>query len=426
MVKIRVNDPCPCGSGKKYKKCCKDKDILWEKDEHGDFCRMIPVEGRLEEIIEKLDNDINKHFERERLSNDPFLPHTLMYSNKDTERQMVEVMEEVGLDPAYIYAYKKTGVLLTEEMVERTPGILVDEWNNAVNEFDDFGGDPEEWSEESLFDSKLSILIDDIDSLIYLFGIVVEKYFNGDFPDDSTPEGAEVMSPVAYMGLNIARSQRALRSIKHLIIEDYDEDALKLVRGLYENYLHIILVQYQPKSIVSLVDAKFGLRDGSFEYLEKNGKQDKRKVVRRSNSEVYPAYFSGYKMAETSKRSFDIRFYDSFYRIASDVVHPSVFNIKDYVRDDKLSPLDSDWKEDSVIYSIFIGCLISREVMTIKYLPDSVLVDCVTVTRRLLSHLLETLEFLKTWSERLEVSPPELEIVYERIEEILSELSESS
>ena len=25
--KAGPNDPCPCGSGKKYKKCCRDKDI---------------------------------------------------------------------------------------------------------------------------------------------------------------------------------------------------------------------------------------------------------------------------------------------------------------------------------------------------------------------------------------------------------------
>ena len=27
QVKIGPNDPCPCGSGKKYKKCCRDKDL---------------------------------------------------------------------------------------------------------------------------------------------------------------------------------------------------------------------------------------------------------------------------------------------------------------------------------------------------------------------------------------------------------------
>ncbi|MFA5249888.1 MAG: SEC-C metal-binding domain-containing protein [Parachlamydiales bacterium] len=26
MGKVGRNDPCPCGSGKKYKKCCEEKD----------------------------------------------------------------------------------------------------------------------------------------------------------------------------------------------------------------------------------------------------------------------------------------------------------------------------------------------------------------------------------------------------------------
>ena len=26
--KVGPNDPCPCGSGKKYKKCCRDKDLM--------------------------------------------------------------------------------------------------------------------------------------------------------------------------------------------------------------------------------------------------------------------------------------------------------------------------------------------------------------------------------------------------------------
>ena len=27
MNKVGRNDPCPCGSGKKYKKCCIDKPV---------------------------------------------------------------------------------------------------------------------------------------------------------------------------------------------------------------------------------------------------------------------------------------------------------------------------------------------------------------------------------------------------------------
>lgn len=31
MPKIGRNDPCPCGSGKKYKQCCRDKDEAAER-----------------------------------------------------------------------------------------------------------------------------------------------------------------------------------------------------------------------------------------------------------------------------------------------------------------------------------------------------------------------------------------------------------
>ena len=27
MPKVGRNDPCPCGSGKKYKNCCMNKDV---------------------------------------------------------------------------------------------------------------------------------------------------------------------------------------------------------------------------------------------------------------------------------------------------------------------------------------------------------------------------------------------------------------
>jgi preprotein translocase subunit SecA len=31
-VKVGRNDPCPCGSGKKYKNCCLDKDMAVGKN----------------------------------------------------------------------------------------------------------------------------------------------------------------------------------------------------------------------------------------------------------------------------------------------------------------------------------------------------------------------------------------------------------
>ena len=30
--KVGPNDPCPCGSGKKYKKCCRAKDLAADRE----------------------------------------------------------------------------------------------------------------------------------------------------------------------------------------------------------------------------------------------------------------------------------------------------------------------------------------------------------------------------------------------------------
>ena len=32
--RLAANDPCPCGSGKKYKKCCRDKDLAAERGQN--------------------------------------------------------------------------------------------------------------------------------------------------------------------------------------------------------------------------------------------------------------------------------------------------------------------------------------------------------------------------------------------------------
>jgi len=39
MSKVGRNDPCTCGSGKKYKKCCLRKDRIERREEREEFCK---------------------------------------------------------------------------------------------------------------------------------------------------------------------------------------------------------------------------------------------------------------------------------------------------------------------------------------------------------------------------------------------------
>ncbi|KUK63994.1 MAG: Uncharacterized protein XD84_1821 [Desulfotomaculum sp. 46_80] len=75
ISKVRRNDPCPCGSGKKYKKCCLGKplpeaaqnsferylDNLWSYEKVNEM--------GTEEIVDKL-QDIGISFEKETFLED--------------------------------------------------------------------------------------------------------------------------------------------------------------------------------------------------------------------------------------------------------------------------------------------------------------------------------------------------------------------
>ena len=60
--KLSRNAPCPCGSGKKYKKCCCGKGFDWEEDEGGTLYQSIPMSQEIADILqEQRQKFIDKH-----------------------------------------------------------------------------------------------------------------------------------------------------------------------------------------------------------------------------------------------------------------------------------------------------------------------------------------------------------------------------
>jgi len=50
--KISRNDFCPCGSGKKYKKCCEAQNFEWVEDEDGNIYRKMELNQEAKEVLE--------------------------------------------------------------------------------------------------------------------------------------------------------------------------------------------------------------------------------------------------------------------------------------------------------------------------------------------------------------------------------------
>ena len=99
------NDPCPCGNGQKYKKCCAAKDQA--------------EEALISRVSDRL---------QERLGQEP-------RPDQATRHKMIEAMRANGADPAYIHAFEKTGLLVFQETMHLIEPADLEAWQEAYEEF---------------------------------------------------------------------------------------------------------------------------------------------------------------------------------------------------------------------------------------------------------------------------------------------------
>jgi integrase len=125
--KVGRNKPCPCGSGKKYKACCINKKFDWV-EEDGDVYRSVPLSSEVAETLKR------------RIEDNNLGPEDLLFPDIDVEEYMrgvSEAMKRANIHPSLIYAFRKTGFILTEENKDLMPDNQVEEWNEAIEEWDE-------------------------------------------------------------------------------------------------------------------------------------------------------------------------------------------------------------------------------------------------------------------------------------------------
>ena len=132
--KVSRNAPCPCGSGKKYKKCCWGKGFEWEEDEGGTVYRSTPMSPEMADILQAAAAEVHR---QARAGAGAGRPGVLRHAHPEhLEHQMVEDMKAAGIDPAFIYAFEKTGRLVTEQNQHLLPENALDEWQAAIEEYE--------------------------------------------------------------------------------------------------------------------------------------------------------------------------------------------------------------------------------------------------------------------------------------------------
>lgn len=129
--KLSRNSPCPCGSGKKYKQCCLRKGIEFVETDDGGVARRYELSGELGDAIEQLQQAQIRAFGR--------LPKRLFEGAPPLEvieHMTVEAMKKAGVEPALIYAFEQTGLMVNERNERQMPDVDLAEWESAIDEYE--------------------------------------------------------------------------------------------------------------------------------------------------------------------------------------------------------------------------------------------------------------------------------------------------
>ncbi|MBU9713632.1 YecA family protein [Evansella tamaricis] len=132
MIKIGRNDACPCGSGKKYKKCCLNKiqeNVLLNVEDQQDFNELLPklfeyskqFDGELQAIYQRYSSTYEKLKTGDSKAFSKLLFHWLLFNKPLTEddKSILEKFVEEHSDN-----YSETVSTTLNKWLELTPQIL--------------------------------------------------------------------------------------------------------------------------------------------------------------------------------------------------------------------------------------------------------------------------------------------------------------
>lgn len=131
-MKISRNDPCPCGSGKKYKKCCIGKSFTWTENDDGQVVRQVPLSSDVVDVLTGLrDSYVEKHGKEPDRFFQEAPPGPVVH------QMTVAAMRTAKIDPALIHAFDKTGGMMLSAVNEsKVTGADVQQFEDAIDEYE--------------------------------------------------------------------------------------------------------------------------------------------------------------------------------------------------------------------------------------------------------------------------------------------------
>jgi len=135
--KLSRNAPCPCGSGKAYKQCCLRKGIEWRLDGAGQPVQSVPLDDETRDALQTHIGELEDAKGAPLDPDDLLFPELADLSEEELLGRLAQRLREAGVDPAFVYAFERTGLLVTDANWDRIPEVDREAWMQAVQEYRD-------------------------------------------------------------------------------------------------------------------------------------------------------------------------------------------------------------------------------------------------------------------------------------------------
>lgn len=403
------NKECPCGSGKKYKNCCKKRRLKYYKGEDEDhYFKSIPMHPEAKSILENEKLRFKHVFGR--------VPNDMDYVQggvllRDLKRGYKLMKRNNAFDKAWLYASDKTGYMLTEENQDLIPEREVKEFQKYVKEYRNLMKSKirgEKWNILQAVESTNFILEmmlqNELPNMVYVLNLCVNFY------SQNTREGEKfiIHNIKDFLVFCAYKASIQLSVLKELVNEEYYDTAMAEVRIIYE--ILISMRAYKQNSdifeekILSVMGVELGThrKVGNKSIVEEieTGKQCKYEIQKRQLAE---------KAGDNYKE-----LYDTLYRELSEFIHLDTESAKGIFQDKDLFQ-----DIDECLIAGFLGMVLSLEIIMelmefegndkkiskdLKYFSNTILKDFLGILPTIISiedkevyHLLEkTLKSYKT------------------------------
>lgn len=385
-TEIDKNSECPCGSGELYRSCCALQNFRWTTNEKGELFQEFQLTDETKEIIKNQEAAFKRHFGRKMRPDEPMFFQThAFHSTEAFELYSETIFDRMEPDPAIKYANKRLGGFVTETNFDTLTGKQKEEWLKHINEYHTQPQAKEDIPKELKISGEIC---EEFFTLIFLISNILYK--KRKFARSIHSVSRTERFKTTFVLFCFAKTLNHLKSINYLLNSYQGEDALILIRSIFENYLSSIYTIVNPETMYDTVMARKGLKDGTYSYkLNKKRKPVYSIAVDNSSGREVPIPISFYQMAKKSPFPSDVLLYETLYPILSGFTHPDLIMMSTYINMDAVNPYHDELYLEVPLNAVFFTMLLVDSFYSLHIATKIIQKDIKRVLKRISRKYLE-------------------------------------